>query len=280
MVLAVLLRREVHAAVAGASAWLNLHGAPIGVGDVLRDPLMIELPTFPLNSVLWSLRWEIVFSAALPFVVLALPLIARWWPTVLVLMLALVASAPWLPASEWFAYLPVFGVGVVLASIERRARVVATALSEHRAAAWCVAVLAVTSRWWLVGHEDAAGITEGVVRALVLVGAAGIVVLVLVGTADRCMRARPVSWLGSRSYSLYLVHEPIVVTLALAGAVTALSPVFVATAVASSLAAAELFHRLVERPAVALAATAARSTARVDRHAGAAALVSSSRATP
>jgi peptidoglycan/LPS O-acetylase OafA/YrhL len=54
-------------------------------------------------------------------------------------------------------------------------------------------------------------------------------------------------WLGSRSFSLYLVHHPIV----LAFAYGFHAPSFVmllALAVPASLLGAELLHRVVERP--------------------------------
>ncbi len=64
---------------------------------------------------------------------------------------------------------------------------------------------------------------------------------------------RPVHWLGVRSYSLYLVHEPIVVALALDFRLTNAPIWFAIVAIALSIAVAAAFYRLVERPAVRLA---------------------------
>lgn len=62
--------------------------------------------------------------------------------------------------------------------------------------------------------------------------------------------SRPVQWLGSRSFSLYLVHEPIVVTLTFAFGGRPAPWELLLTALPASLLAAELFWRGVERPSV------------------------------
>jgi peptidoglycan/LPS O-acetylase OafA/YrhL len=68
----------------------------------------------------------------------------------------------------------------------------------------------------------------------------------------RLLARRPVAWAGSRSYSLYLVHEPIVVlaAFALGGAPTL--PLLVVVAVPPVVLLTEGFFRLVERPSHAL----------------------------
>ena len=55
-------------------------------------------------------------------------------------------------------------------------------------------------------------------------------------------------WAGSRSFSLYLVHEPIVVASAFALGGTASVALLAAIAVPVSLVAADGFFRVAERP--------------------------------
>jgi peptidoglycan/LPS O-acetylase OafA/YrhL len=60
-------------------------------------------------------------------------------------------------------------------------------------------------------------------------------------------------WMGSRSFALYLVHEPIVVSAAIVGA-GQINPLWsVSIAIPVALAITELFYRFVERPSTAFA---------------------------
>jgi peptidoglycan/LPS O-acetylase OafA/YrhL len=74
-----------------------------------------------------------------------------------------------------------------------------------------------------------------------------------------------IHWLGVRSFSLYLIHEPIVVSIAFC--LHATNPFLVGLfAVPLSLAATEVFFRLVERPSHRLAGLVGRAVAnRVSR---------------
>lgn len=69
-----------------------------------------------------------------------------------------------------------------------------------------------------------------------------------------------VNWLGTRSFSLYLVHEPIVLSIVFS--LQATNPFQVAGyAVPLSLLAAEIFFRLVEQPSRRLASLAGKAMA-------------------
>lgn len=82
--------------------------------------------------------------------------------------------------------------------------------------------------------------------------AAGLTVLVIAGALDRrlafsrLLSLKPLVWLGTRSYGLYLWHFPLFQLFKVTNNST--SPLMIALAVVSSLAAAELSLRLVERP--------------------------------
>jgi len=265
LVLALALALLVPRDVGAASWWLSIHRPP-SPAALAHDSVLV-FGTSNLNSPLWSLRWEIWFSLLLPAAWWVLRRTGgRRWP-VTVLGLAVVSASTGLPfvadvvppgglLSGLLTYLPVFGIGVVLArstdELHRLSdRVLATA--RPGAAFGAVAVLAVVAA---LSPTAAPGPVPAVVpfllRTASLLGVTALVVLASGWpAAARRLTAAPVQWLGSRSFSLYLVHEPLVVAAALLlGGPAALQwgtaavPVLVVVLVAT-----EVFHRLVERPA-------------------------------
>ena len=66
-------------------------------------------------------------------------------------------------------------------------------------------------------------------------------------SAARALSVAPLEWLGTRSFSLYLIHFPVVIALS-----HVIDPdhlvVLIAVELAASLLAAEAFCRLIERP--------------------------------
>ena len=97
----------------GHSAWVSERAA-VRLDEVWHDAPLVA-GTGLLNSPLWSLRWEVLFSLALPLYVLALRRRSgrRAWLDVAVLVSLIGAGT--LVGSPWLRYLPVFGLGVVLA---------------------------------------------------------------------------------------------------------------------------------------------------------------------
>src|SRR5690606_24647298 len=95
-------------------------------------------------------------------------------------------------------------------------------------------------------------------------GVAGAGVLVFCFLHCRPLRAfgncRPLQWLGTVSFSLYLMHEPIVVSVAtLTPPTVAGVLVVLAVGIPASFGVAVLFHRVVERPSQHLAGWAGRT---------------------
>ncbi|MFC7480349.1 acyltransferase family protein [Luedemannella flava] len=70
----------------GASGWLNQHAGPASIVDTLT-----LARAMPLNSALWSLRWEIAFSCLLPLFLSVALMGRRYWPWLLVGALAVPA---------------------------------------------------------------------------------------------------------------------------------------------------------------------------------------------
>lgn len=258
--LAVALRLAVPAGdTTGLSPWLTYHG-DLGKAGVLGDLLLLVGPAGSTMTALWSLRWEVLFSLLLPLFVLAATRLRHWAP----LVVGALAAIAWLgamagpveaPYALGAAYqLPLFALGCVLAVGRDR---VGEVIARWRPAAWAavlvVAVLLTTSYWLLDLGGLRADVPLAVVALTRVLQAAGAALLVVaaLGPLGRPLRHPAVRWLGSRSFSLYLVHEPVVVAVGYLTGWT--SPAVLLLTVPVSLALAEGFFRTVERPSHRLA---------------------------
>lgn len=243
----------------GLSAWLTFHG-DVGRAGVLADATLLVGPVGSTMTALWSLRWEVVFSLLLPVFVVAATRLRRLLVVKLV-ALAVVASAGALlgPVDQPYALgalyqLPLFGLGCLLA-VERDR--VTTLVRVWRPGVWAVVLTAAVllcSSYWLL---DLGGLRADVPHAVVAltrvlqVAGAALLILGALGCLDRPLRRPAVQWLGARSFSLYLVHEPVVVAVGYLTGWT--SPVVLLLTVPVSLGLAEVFFRGIERPSHRLA---------------------------
>jgi peptidoglycan/LPS O-acetylase OafA/YrhL len=206
-----------------------------------------------MNEAVWSLVWEV--RVALIFPLLILPAV-RWRNAgIVATLIALVFSTAIahrlfsqrldillnVPENTfYFAQYFVFGIAISL----NRARI---AQWGSQWGGW-LGVGAVTLGclicWlpWPVQHDRLVGVGA----AIILAGILG---------SDRMqgwLTNRPLLWLGRQSYSLYLVHVPLlmVVVIAFGGTVP---PVAFGAIVPAIILCAELFRRYVEMPSVAMA---------------------------
>jgi peptidoglycan/LPS O-acetylase OafA/YrhL len=152
-------------------------------------------------------------------------------------------------------YMPVFGLGVLMARERDRLSELGAKLdaSLPRKAAVGATFLVLMFAWWAIAAEGTHLRAEAVASAL-QVAAACLAVgwFAFTRSGERAGTGAVVRWLGQRSFSLYLVHEPIIVTTAFA--LHSTNPLEVgAVGIPLALAAAELFFRGVERPAHRLA---------------------------
>ena len=226
-----------HPASGAASAWLNAHAAGVSLSDVLHQASLPGGNTYALLGVLWSMHWEVLFSLLLPAFVLVARRSRTWHAPLAAAAFAVMAVGHRHAAA---AYMPTFLLGTLLAfnrpALERLRLVLAAPTREGRASRAAVIIGAVA----LLGYAqapalDAAGAVLAVVAALTI------------PALGRMLDARPAQWLGSRSFSLYLVHEPVVVALAFALGLPGF-PVLLGVAAVAALIAAELCHRALERP--------------------------------
>lgn len=223
------------------SSWLNKH-------DEIPDPIADGFLLFgagSLNSPLWSLRWEVLFSLLLPVFCIS----ARWmtssWLMGIIGLLTVVGVGDVLE-EEALVFLPMFGIGVLLAC--QREVLIAWA-AKFRFSMWCglliLTLALLSSRWLLPGlpAANAMAAAGGALLIFMFVGSKG---TAAVGSASA------LQWLGKLSFSLYLVHEPVVVTVALM--THSNEPVLVGLlAVPLSLILAVVFRAVVEIPSLRLA---------------------------
>lgn len=236
------------------SSWVAATSVyPVSIERFLAnlDPMTGD---FALNNPLWSIYWEMAFSMMLPLFVGAAVLLRRWWP----LLLALAVFSVFLgkdAGADAFHYLPAFFVGALAAVGLPMIRSAGIRISSWRAGwlVWLIALagsaLLLISSWLVpAGHP----LTTTALFGIQPVAALGLIVCCLEWRPlGVLLSLRPFQWAGRISFSLYLVHVPIIVAFAYVLRGTSL-PVVAGLAIVSSLGAAVVFYWLVERRSHAL----------------------------
>lgn len=234
------------------------------VPDINPDTIRMDLLLFPSpssnNNVLWSLRMEVVFSLLLPvYLYLGRKLAVLNW---LKFALLLGLSMHWAMTGYTLrAYLPMFGLGTIMALERHRLAALAHRISSMPAplggAVWAllsaVAIGLLTSYWMLLGitlDPETLLFWAPIVRGLTLLGACLLLFLAMGGPFRRALETPPAQWMGKRSFSLYVVHQPIVVSTGLVLGGNPGAGLTLLVAVPASLLIAEVFYRLVEYPSL------------------------------
>jgi peptidoglycan/LPS O-acetylase OafA/YrhL len=256
-----------------AGSWLaerNADSAPLS--QILNEATLLPA-SYTLNNVLWSLRWEVLFSLLLPlFVVVARALASRAWLAVIASTVLMVLGR--VVGVDALVYLPTFFLGTLLAANLDRllawGETVAARSVRSARGIWLAigsASAGVLVLGWLIRPIVPAGTTgSAVVWGLAGLGAAGLIVVALLSPLARRVLEGPVpGWLGRISFSLYLVHIPVLAAVAF---LIGDERWWLVSAVAlpATFATAVLFHAAVERPAHALARrVGARAASQPDR---------------
>jgi peptidoglycan/LPS O-acetylase OafA/YrhL len=248
--LAAVLAHLVHRhGVAGFSNWLAWHDNPTWHG-VTKDAELLK-GTDGLNGPLWTLRWEMWFSLLLPFYVVLARVGRRASLIKVLIMLDLIAVGMHI-GRFWLVYLPIFGIGSAIAGDLDRVWTLAAWLRGR----WVTSVglllvaLALLDYRSLRLLDGPLSPTDAAIPIATAAGAGLLVLLVLTSGAPRWLcSSPPAQWLGKVSFSLYLVHEPIVVSVALLLGKGTSIYVVAAIAIPLCLLAAWLFQLVVEGPA-------------------------------
>jgi peptidoglycan/LPS O-acetylase OafA/YrhL len=238
-------------------SWLDDRVASsVSLGQIFEESSLLP-QTYTIVNVLWSLRWEVMFSVLLPvFIVVGLAVRRRKALAVAVSITLMVVGR--LLEVDALVYLPTFFLGTMIAvHLSEFLALAAQINARGRGFVWpalagASAVLLVAS--WLARPIAPAGSSlSAALWGLAGVGAAGLI-LVAIGSplAKRMLSARLPLWLGRISFSLYLVHVPVLASVAfligddrwwlVAG-----------IALPASFATAWLFHAAVETPSHRLA---------------------------
>jgi peptidoglycan/LPS O-acetylase OafA/YrhL len=247
------------------STWLGLtNSTHVGVGDALwQGTLLSQSPG--LNNPLWSLTWEIAFSVSLPlYAFIALKTRNGWlW---VIAASALVSAIGYGTNSLALMYMPTFLIGsVTAANLDKVVAAAAAINSSRRHTLWWSLIL-LASLISISGFR----VTESmefvkpytlinhVLSTTTVLGYAGFLFIAMgCNSAKRFLGTRTFQWLGARSFSLYLVHVPILATLGFA--LIGHEWVAVVIGIPLSIVVAAVYARFVEQPCHRFAKRVGRS---------------------
>jgi peptidoglycan/LPS O-acetylase OafA/YrhL len=239
-----------------AGSWVQRTNGTAASPGLLFSEAGLMRNSFSSNSVLWSLRWEVIFCLVLPLFLLAAVAIRRFWMPAVFLSCGLTLAGKLLHIDA-LLYLPVFFLGTLVAvnleaiqSWSRRTRVFAGLRGSLLVAA-CLA--AIVASWMLRPVIPAGTVASDAVGSLTPVGALGLVVCAIAAAPVRRALSAPIPQrLGRISFSLYLTHLPILVAFTyLLGDRNWILVAVVGIPI--SLGVAVLFFRFVEAPSHRLA---------------------------
>ena len=102
------------------SSWADMYVVDPSLARVAKDSLLL-LGASTVNTPLWTLRWEVLFSLLLPVYVFVALRWRRLWHLKLALVLAL-AGVGAVQHIDWLIYLPLFAIGAILGAERDRIR--------------------------------------------------------------------------------------------------------------------------------------------------------------
>ena len=256
IILSVALYYSIHPSLVGdQSDWFNgTWGNEVTVPVVIGHLLMLgRFEDGALNNVVWSLWFELRISFLLPLLIAVTRLIGPIPAIAAFALFAAVVEASMLAVGiderPYYAYniieavlttahlVPLFVAGMLAALYSNRIiDSVSTITGYERAALWFVAIM-------LLGrYRD------------YVVGFGAVIIICLAISAKRSgwLLFPPFQWLGRVSFSLYLVHVPILIALYHALYNHVGGGWIAMIGISTSLLAAEFGYRVVELPSIRL----------------------------
>lgn len=240
----------------GLSSWLAPPYNPLSIspGQLLAN-LDLVFSDMTVNGPTWTIRWEMLFSLLLPIVLgLCIAFRRRW-------QLGLIAIAGTIVVGLEFGvsslvFLPIFAIGIFIAlrlqdlsnGYESRAAERPRTMRFWVVLAVLVSLVLLASTVVIRPYVDPSGLIAVGSRVATIFGAALLVAVIAVVWPARGWLSRPLTqWLGRISFSLYLVHQPILATFgfALGGANWVLAAIL---GTVTSFVIAYVFWRFVESP--------------------------------
>ena len=248
ILLALLIAAATHGRTFSSASIFLFHQIPRPTGGtVLQDALLVGHIS-NLDAPLWTLGLEILASMLLPLFILVARLqrVPIW---LRITAMAIVAALAGGAGHRNIALLATFGLGVLLAALAVDDPAWIHTLGARKWGSLLLISLVLLNASPLIGVVQP-GHHIGIFLANLLpcLGAVGMVAAVVFW--ESCARAlswKPLEWLGSRSFSLYLTHFPVIVAVAYFISPSRLL-LLIVVGVAASLLLAELFARIVEQP--------------------------------
>lgn len=238
-----------------ASDWINGYGWAGGVSQHTLPSVLLVLTNQYctwLNNPTWTLVWEMRVSLIFPLLVIP---VVRWGlPGA-----ALVATCLWAAfigskavdvahpdmasyigdPHKMFFYAGYFLLGAVMAKY----RAVLAQIGSARNGGIATALLIAGLAYWLLRWPATAEMLKTPGAILIITAA------ISAGPFSRWLSRPSTQWLGRVSYSLYLIHVPVILTTEYLLSTYLDQKALVILAILISLLFAELFYRVVERPA-------------------------------
>lgn len=218
---------------------------------VQSSDLLLGMPL--INNPLWTLKYELVFSIALPIFVIVAMAAKKYW-AITILLCSIMSFVGRLNATDGFVFLPIFMIGCVMAVHLGSMRSWAAEPSSAVLIRWAAPCLLLISVVLLTLHAnvwsvlpDKGRMQEWAVYVQFL-GAAGLVLVCAIWRPiSKLLTTRICRWLARVSFSLYLIHVPVLVLVdKIIGPNQEVLTVSISTVVALILA--EIFCRFVEQP--------------------------------
>jgi peptidoglycan/LPS O-acetylase OafA/YrhL len=267
--IAALLARvtDIGEPLAGVGDWLNEQMSRADAPSVLVGHFLMigTKQDIALNFPMWTLVHEMRISLIFPLLIIlcrdtrpALVTVAFMLVASTRILVALGQSAPWTVDNFWITviwtirFVPYFVFGILLSKHSENTRW----LIHRVPARMFIAFMAVPIIILTIPHGGYLSLRRD---ALYDIGMPMVIVLALEAPSISAMLDRAVpQWLGRISYSVYLIHTPVLLVMfhALLGHV----PLWhiVLAGIVASLTTATLMHHFVEVPAIKLGQRVAR----------------------
>ena len=202
---AVLVKVIPHQKMDGASWWLNSHAIPFTFGALFRNMWVLDGADW-LNSSLWSMRYEVIFSLC---VMVFAGFVFKKSTSHFIRAIFIVVLTTWIGMHfglDLLSWLPVFFAGSALHWLDED-KFLSSGLKAI--IGWFVMFVP----WYFGGFGYS--LSTPVQRIFMILGA----VLIVDACRDqgsvvsKVLQTRPFKLAGRYSYSLYLVHAPILTSV-------------------------------------------------------------------
>lgn len=256
----ILLPRLSSFGVYGLSDWFNgMWSHPVSLGNIVDYILMFPWDSHNINTATWSLGHEMRISVVFPLIALFVRSRSALSSIILALAVSLLPGR-FLPLSDPYLrvmtescyYAGFFVLGALLAKNQESIKAGFSRCSVYIKVVMLIASFAVFNWKWEFFGVPHLNTMETVDWAMG-VGASALICFSFSSVRiGRLLSKRPLVWLGRISYSLYLIHALVILTLIYTLRDYLPIPFIVTLVLPVSLALAAVMNRLIEAPSISL----------------------------